>query len=106
MLLSDFQFELPQELIAQQPLPQRDASRMLILDRAKASLGGFGVSPPCRILLRGDELIVVNNARVIPARLFGRREGVTLGKAGQQSPHHARIFVLCNRSPADPAGRT
>ena len=37
MRLSDFQFELPQDLIAQQPLPQRDASRMLILDREKQS---------------------------------------------------------------------
>ncbi len=75
MFLSDFQFELPPDLIAQQPLPERDASRMLILDREKRVWedSTFRAFPD---LLRGDELIVVNNARVIPARLFGRREGV------------------------------
>ncbi|MBZ5644783.1 MAG: tRNA preQ1(34) S-adenosylmethionine ribosyltransferase-isomerase QueA [Acidobacteriia bacterium] len=72
MRLSDFDFHLPPERIAQRPLAQRDASRMLLLDRAKHSwedaiFSGF----PNR--LRGDELIVVNNARVLPARLFGRR---------------------------------
>ncbi len=81
MLLSDFQFDLPQDLIAQQPLPQRDASRMLILDREKQAWedSSFRSLPD---LLRGDELIVVNNARVIPARLFGRREGVRSEKPG------------------------
>src|ERR1700688_2895567 len=81
MLLSDFQFELPQGLIAQQPLPERDASRMLILNREKQA---WQDSPFCALpdLLRGDELIVVNNARVIPARLFGRREGVRSEKPG------------------------
>ncbi len=81
MLLSDFHFELPQELIAQQPLTQRDASRMLILNRKKLAWedSEFHSLPD---LLRGDELIVVNNARVIPARLFGRREGVLSEKPG------------------------
>jgi len=80
--LSDFQFELPPDLIAQQPLPQRDASRMLILDRKKQTWedSAFRSLPD---LLRGDELIVVNNARVIPARLFGRREGVRSEKPGR-----------------------
>src|SRR5580692_11232846 len=82
MNLSDFQFELPPELIAQQPLSQRDASRMLILDREKSSWedSAFRALPD---LLRGDELIVVNNTRVIPARLFGRREGVRSEKPGK-----------------------
>jgi S-adenosylmethionine:tRNA ribosyltransferase-isomerase len=81
MLLSDFDFELPAELIAQAPLPERDASRMLILDRKAARWedSAFRSLPD---LLRGDELIVVNNARVIPARLFGRREGVRSEKPG------------------------
>src|SRR6202790_2861948 len=81
MLLSDFHFELPQELIAQQPLTQRDASRMLILDREELTWedSAFRSLPD---LLRGDELIVVNNARVIPARLFGRRKGVLSEKPG------------------------
>jgi S-adenosylmethionine:tRNA ribosyltransferase-isomerase len=82
MRLSDFQFELPQDLIAQQPLPQRDASRLLILSREKLSWedSAFRDLPD---LLRGDELIIVNNARVIPARLFGRREGVRSEKPGR-----------------------
>ena len=82
---------LPADLIAQQPLPQRDASRMLILDREKQMWedSAFRSLPD---LLRGDELIVVNNARVIPARLFGRRDGRSLGKAGPQSPHACANF--------------
>jgi S-adenosylmethionine:tRNA ribosyltransferase-isomerase len=82
MRLSDFQFDLPQGLIAQQPLPKRDASRILILDRDKVSWedSAFRALPD---LLRGNELIVVNNARVIPARLFGRREGVRSDRPGR-----------------------
>ena len=81
MRLSDFQFELPQDLIAQQPLPERDASRMLVLDRKKGTWedSAFRSLPD---LLRGDELIVVNNTRVIPARLYGRREGIRSEKPG------------------------
>lgn len=82
MLLSDFNFDLPHERIAQRPLAQRDASRMLLLDRARQSWedSAFSTFPDC---LRGDELIVVNNARVIPARLFGRRLGVRAEKPGK-----------------------
>src|SRR4029077_18265155 len=91
MLLSDFQFELPQELIAQRPLPARDASRMLVLRRhAQDWQDGYFRSLPG--LLRGDELIVVNNARVIPARLFGRREGVRSEKPGRNR-RTAREFL-------------
>jgi S-adenosylmethionine:tRNA ribosyltransferase-isomerase len=72
MLLSDFDFLLPPEQIAQRPLASRDASRMLLLDRESGHHADhtFAEFPD---LLRGDELIVVNNARVIPARLLGRR---------------------------------
>jgi len=82
MRLSDFQYDLPPELIAQQPLPQRDASRMLILNRQESTWedSQFRSLPD---LLRGDELIVVNNARVIPARLFGHREGIRSEKPGR-----------------------
>jgi S-adenosylmethionine:tRNA ribosyltransferase-isomerase len=91
MLLSDFNFELPPDLIAQQPLPQRDASRMLNLRRKQFSWedSSFRSLPD---LLCGDELIVVNNARVIPARLFGRREGVGSEKPGR-SPRPVREFL-------------
>ena len=83
MQLSDFNFDLPVERIAQRPLARRDASRMLVLDRANNSWEDSAfTSFPDR--LRGDELIVVNDVRVIPARLFGRRVGVRAEKPGRQ----------------------
>jgi S-adenosylmethionine:tRNA ribosyltransferase-isomerase len=82
MLLSDFYYELPPEGIAQRPLDQRDASRMLILDREKQAWED-SVFRSFPALLRGDELIVVNNARVIPARLIGRRAGIRAEKPGR-----------------------
>src|SRR5580704_594015 len=82
MLLSDFNFDLPLEQIAQHPLGRRDASRMLILDRQSQTWeDSTFLTLPER--LRGDELIVVNNVRVIPARLFGRRAGVRAEKPGK-----------------------
>jgi S-adenosylmethionine:tRNA ribosyltransferase-isomerase len=101
MRLSDFHFDLPQELIAQQPLAQRDASRMLVVDRQRQTWedSTFRSLPD---LLHGDELIVVNNARVIPARLFGHREGLRSEKPGQnrRSPREflsSEIEVLLTR---------
>jgi len=75
MRVDDFDYELPAELIAQRPLEQRDLSRLLLLDRATGAQEDrmFRELPQ---LLRGDELLVLNNARVLPARLFGRRAGV------------------------------
>ena len=75
MNLADFSYELPQERIAQRPLAERDASRLLLLVRSSGKWedGRFGELAQ---LVRGDELIVINNTRVLPARLFGRRRGV------------------------------
>ena len=75
MRVDDFDYELPSELIAQCPLDRRDASRLLIVGRTTGMLedSQFSRFPE---LLSGNELIVFNNARVIPARLFGRRLGV------------------------------
>lgn len=75
MRVDAFDYELPTELIAQRPLDRRDASRLLLLDRQSGQLEDrqFSELPE---LLRGNELIVFNNARVIPARLFGKRAGV------------------------------
>jgi S-adenosylmethionine:tRNA ribosyltransferase-isomerase len=73
MLLSEFDYELPSELIAQQPLAERDASRMLVLDRAT----GISTDSSFRSFadyLEANDVVVVNNSRVIPARLKGRRE--------------------------------
>jgi len=75
MRLDELSYHLPQEQIAQRPLERRDASRLLLLDR---TTGRFEDHLFLELLdlLRGNELLVLNNARVIPARLFGRRAGV------------------------------
>src|SRR5580658_6086548 len=88
MKVSDFDFELPQERIAQRPLAERDASRMLLLDRRTGHFEdrSFREFPE---ILRGDELPVVNNARVLPARLFGRREGI---RAEARNPGDPRFL--------------
>jgi S-adenosylmethionine:tRNA ribosyltransferase-isomerase len=73
MLISDFDFELPEELIAQRPLERRDASRMLVVERAEGTWrdAPFAEFPS---ELREGDAVVVNNTRVFPARLVGRRE--------------------------------
>jgi S-adenosylmethionine:tRNA ribosyltransferase-isomerase len=73
MLLSDFDYALPDELIAQEPLEQRDASRMLLVNRATQTLDDseFYLLPE---YIRAGDLVVVNNTRVFPARLLGQRE--------------------------------
>jgi len=75
MRLDELDYHLPRAQIAQRPLDRRDSSRLLVLDHLKSSWEDrlFGKLPA---LLRGDELLVLNNARVIPARLFGHRAGV------------------------------
>jgi S-adenosylmethionine:tRNA ribosyltransferase-isomerase len=91
MNLSELHFDLPAERIAQQPLADRAASRMLLLDRASGALDDrrFREFPG---LLRGDELVVVNNARVIPARLFGRRAGLHADTPGRNNPASAEFL--------------
>ncbi len=80
-----FRLRLPPfpESIAQRPLEERDASRMLLLERASGRYEdrSFSELPS---LLHGDELMVVNNARVIPARLFGHRSGVRSESGGKE----------------------
>src|SRR5271157_1405374 len=75
MRVDAFDYQLPGELIAQRPAALREASRMLLLDRRSGAWEdrAFAELPA---LLRGDELVVLNDARVLPARLFGRRAGV------------------------------
>ena len=75
MRLDELDYRLPRQQIAQRPLERREASRLLLLDRVTGVFEDllFTEFPS---LLRGDELLIFNNARVIPARLFGRRAGV------------------------------
>ncbi|HEX6283566.1 MAG TPA: tRNA preQ1(34) S-adenosylmethionine ribosyltransferase-isomerase QueA, partial [Pyrinomonadaceae bacterium] len=74
MHISEFEYELPAELIAQQPLAARDASRMLVLDRANQTWTDSSFKQFTNYLQPND-VVVVNNSRVIPARLRGTREG-------------------------------
>ena len=101
MLVSDFHFHLPEELIAQEPLVARDSSRMLHVQRTSGQFSDsmFREFPD---LLRSGDLLVFNNTRVLPARLFGRREGVRAQPVSVRNPSardflHGRIEVLLTR---------
>ena len=79
MLVSDFGYELPEELIAQRPPEVRGTSRMLTLDRGTGAFADrmFAELPS---LLRPGDLLVLNDSRVIPARLYARRGGLATQK--------------------------
>ena len=72
MKTSDFNYELPPELIAQTPIPQRDASRLLVLDKNTGAWQHRHFYDLPEYLRPGDCLIL-NNSRVLPARLLGHR---------------------------------
>jgi S-adenosylmethionine:tRNA ribosyltransferase-isomerase len=115
VLVSDFDYDLPPERIAQEPLADRAASRLMSLDRLT---GGWSdsVFREFPSLLRPGDLVVFNNTRVFPARLFGRRGGLKAhpvndrdpashnllsGRALSGSALSGRIEVLLTRQIAD-----
>ena len=73
MQTSDFDYHLPQDLIAQTPIEPRDSSRLLVLHRTTGRIEHQGFDQLLEYLRPGD-VIVFNQSRVIPARLYGRRE--------------------------------
>ena len=73
MKVSDFTFDLPADLIAQAPLPERSASRLLVMGRSDDGLDDRRFSQLDELLEPGD-LLVFNNTRVIPARLYAHKE--------------------------------
>ena len=79
MTLSDFEYQLPEGLIAQYPLPERDASRLLVVCREESAIH-HGRFRDLGVWLRPGDLLVLNDTKVIPARLEGRRPGG--GKVG------------------------
>jgi S-adenosylmethionine:tRNA ribosyltransferase-isomerase len=83
--VSDFDYYLPAELIARQPLADRSASRLLHINRARGLLAdkSFRDFPD---LLRPDDLLVFNNTRVLPARLFGHRSGSRAQRLSPENP--------------------
>lgn len=74
MNVTDFNFELPQELIAQDPLEDRTASRLLVLDKATGEIRHRHFRDILKFLRKGD-CLVINDTRVIPARLLGQKAG-------------------------------
>lgn len=74
MKTSDFYFDLPQELIAQDPLEDRSSSRLLVLGKEDGSISHHHFRDILGYLREGD-CLVLNNTKVIPARLYGTREG-------------------------------
>ena len=72
MNVSDFEFDLPEDLIAQQPLPERSASRLLVMDRRSGALQDRRFAELDELLAPGD-LLVFNDTRVIPARLHAEK---------------------------------
>jgi S-adenosylmethionine:tRNA ribosyltransferase-isomerase len=90
--VADFDFHLPEDLIAQEPLAERSASRMLHLRRDTGAFADrrFADIPG---LLRADDLLVVNNSRVFPARLFGHRGGLHAQPVSARNPA-AKDFLL------------
>jgi len=121
VLVSDFDFPLDEELIAQEPLAERSASRMLHLFRQTGEFPDWKFEDcrfkDCRFedckfedrkfadlpdLLRSDDLLVVNNSRVFPARLFGLRSGLHAQPVSPRNPAsrdflHGRVEVLLTR---------
>jgi S-adenosylmethionine:tRNA ribosyltransferase-isomerase len=73
MHLSEFDYQLPDELIAQEPLERRDASRMLVVERDSKSWTEYSFSSFPELIRPGD-VVVINNTRVFPARLLGQRD--------------------------------
>lgn len=90
MLVKDFDFHLPPELIARHPAPEREGSRLMLLDRRTGAIREDRFGHIADYLAPGD-LLVMNDTRVIPARLFGHRE----------SGGRVEIFLL-RRTGGDP----
>jgi S-adenosylmethionine:tRNA ribosyltransferase-isomerase len=99
MNLTDFDFELPPELIAQEPLPERDGSRMLVVERGSETWRDSSFAEFPSYFNEGD-LIVINNTRVFPARLIGHRILKVLNKQ-QGEQRGARVEVLLLHGDAD-----
>ena len=101
MLRSDFHYDLPRDLIAQHPLPQRSASRLLCLDGASGALADRRFDELPRILAAGD-LLVFNDTRVIRARLFGVKASggrVEVLVERVRDEHRVLAHVRANRPP-------
>ncbi len=84
--LSDFDYDLPEERIAQEPAPERDRSRLMVMDRASGAVQ-HRIFSDIDAYLRPGDLLVMNNTKVFPCRLAATKQGG--GKA--------EIFLLAER---------
>ncbi len=94
MKTADFYYDLPQELIAQDPLEDRSSSRLMVLDKESGAVEHHIFREITDFLNPGD-CLVLNNSKVIPARLIGRREG-----------HEGRIELLLLKRKSDQVWET
>jgi S-adenosylmethionine:tRNA ribosyltransferase-isomerase len=92
MLVSDFHYDLPEELIAQRPPAVRGSSRMMTLDRRSGAFADrlFSELPA---LLRPGDLLVLNDSRVLPARLFATRTGLTTQHNSPAPSGHVEVLL-------------
>jgi len=93
MKTSDFYYELPQELIAQDPLEDRSSSRLMVLNRYSGKFEHRIFKDITEYLKKGD-CLVLNNTKVIPARLIGEKISGTKDKNSDDNSHGARIELL------------
>ncbi|WP_018872433.1 tRNA preQ1(34) S-adenosylmethionine ribosyltransferase-isomerase QueA [Thioalkalivibrio sp. ALJ16] len=99
MRVADFDYQLPPELIAQYPLPERAGSRLLVLEGERPRDAGFA---EIEALLRPGDLLVLNDTRVIPARVFGRKASggqVEVLVERIESPRQVLAMVRASRAP-------
>ena len=102
MKVSDFDFDLPEELIAQRPLAERSASRLLVMDRKHGALRDRRFAELDQLLSPGD-LLVFNNTRVVPARMYASKSSggrVEVLVERLEDPHIALAQLGVNRKPA------
>jgi S-adenosylmethionine:tRNA ribosyltransferase-isomerase len=107
VLVSEFHYDLPPERIAQEPLPDRAGSRLLLLKRATGAWKDHLFRELPDLLLPGD-LLVLNNTKVFPARLYGRRSGHRAHPVSPRNPaareflHGTVEVLLTQQRSADP----
>jgi len=97
MLVSEFDYTLPERLIAQEPAVQRDSSRLLVLDREAGALND-SVFAELPAFLKPGDLLVLNNTRVFPARLIGRRVRTT-PRGDTVLGGHVEVFLVSRLEP-------
>lgn len=94
MLTADFDYDLPQELIAQRPLLERDQSRMMVLNRQTGEIVHSRFLEFPSYLRKGD-VLVINKTKVIPARIWGKKEGKDIEFLFLHERDHSAWEVLC-----------